>query len=245
MLPAGNATAYQFDERDLLLSKTSGAGSPGASTGTYTYDKNRNLAQTLDGRGLLTQVAYDGFDRRTNMIDAVGGQTTSHYDPAGNIVRASTLGQPGGPSPANNSGAGNVFLNQRAYKYDELSRRYQYDEQPVNGTSFVASGVVTVRPPSVTPGPLNPGIISTPVFYDRNTRAVQRIEDDLATTTTQYDGVGRPVLITDPVGNTTAFTYDADSNVIRKVETDLSQKAGVATETFTTTYQYDSHNRTT
>src|SRR5262249_26940246 len=154
-------------------------------------------------------------------------------------------GQPGGPTPTNNSGAGNVLLNQRTYKYDELSRRFQYDEAPVNGSSFVASGVTTQRPPSITPGPLNPPNISTQVIYDPNSRLAQRIEDDLATTTTQYDGVNRPVLVTDPVGNTSASTYDADNNLVRKVDTDLSQKSGVANETFMTNYQYESHNRLT
>jgi len=244
-LPAGNAVAYQYDERNLLLTKTRGAGSPGASTTTYNYDQNRNLAATVDGRSLVTLYNYDGFDRRTKMIDAVGGQTITHYDPASNVVSTSSFGQPGGPSPTDNSGAGNVLLNQRNYKYDELSRRFQHDEAPINGSSYVASGVTTTRPPSIVPGLLNPPNISTQVIYDRNSRLVDRIEDDLATTTTQYDGVNRPVLITDPVGNATSSTYDANNNLVGTVETDLSQKSGVASETFTTTYQYDSHNRQT
>jgi RHS repeat-associated protein len=102
-----------------------------------------------------------------------------------------------------------------------------------------------MRPPSVTPGPLNSGTISAQVVYDRDSRIVQQIRDDLSTTTTQYDGVSRPVLVTDPVGNTIASTYDADSNLITRVETDISQKAGVASESFTTTNQYDSLDRLT
>jgi RHS repeat-associated protein len=244
-LPVGNMIAYQYDERNLPFTKTRGAGNSGASTATYDYDQNRNLTETVDGRSLVTLYDYDGFDRRTKITDAVGGQMISFYDPANNVVSTSSFGQPGGPSPTDSSGAGNVLLNQRNYKYDELSRRFQSDEAPVNGTSFVASGVTTKRPPSIVPGPLNPPNISTQFSYDRNSRLVQRIEDDLATMTTQYDGVNRPVLVTDPVGNATASTYDANNNLVRKVETDLSQKNGVASETFTTTYQYDSHNRQT
>ncbi|MGO9272698.1 MAG: RHS repeat-associated core domain-containing protein [Terriglobia bacterium] len=98
---------------------------------------------------------------------------------------------------------------------------------------------------SETVGPLNPVAISTQTIYDRSSRVVQRIEDDLATTATQYDGVNREVRVTDPQGNTTAYTYDANDNEVQKVETELSQKGGVASEAFTGHYQYDNHDRLT
>ncbi len=243
--PMGNVTATRYDERNLMYTETRGSGTGQASTTTLSYDANGNLATSMDGRGFTTTYQYDGYDRRNDVIDAVGGTTVVHYDPAGNVVSTTTSGQPGGPSPTNNSGSGNVILRRQTYEYDELSRRYQVDDLPVNGSSFVAGGVTTMRPPSETTGPLNPGDISTQLIYDRDGRVVQRTEDDGAITTTQYDGVSRRVQQTDPQGNTVATSYDADSNVIRTVETDVSEKAGVANETITTTYQYDNHNRQT
>jgi RHS repeat-associated protein len=109
----------------------------------------------------------------------------------------------------------------------------------------VASGVTTVRPPSFTPGPLNPPNISTLYIYDRDSRLVQQVEDDNTVSMTQYDGMNRMVLRTDPQGDTIATSYDADNNVVQTVETDVSQKPGVANETFTTNTQCDSHNRMT
>jgi RHS repeat-associated protein len=244
-LPAGNIVRNQFDERNLLLTQTRGFGASGASTVTQNYDQNRNLVEVVDGRGFDTNYQYDGFDRRNGITDAVGSRAASHYDPDGNSVAMSLFGQPGGPSPTNSSGSGNVTLSQRTWEFDELSRRYQYDELPINGSSFVAAGVSTARPPSVTPGPLAPPNISLQVIYDRNSRIVEQIQDDLATTAVQYDGVNRQVLRTDPQGNTIALTYDANSNLTATVETDLSQVSGVPAETFTTTYQYDNHNRQT
>jgi RHS repeat-associated protein len=243
--PAGNVVRFQYDERNLVFTQTRGFGSSGASTITYNYDANRHTASTVNGRGFVTTYRYDGFDRRTQIVDAVGGQTVAHYDPASNVVSTSQFGQPGGPSPTDNSGAGNVLLRKQTFEYDELSRRYQVDDQPINGTGFVASGVVTSRPPSITPGPLNPGTISTQTIHDRNGRVTQRIEDDLATTTTQYDGVNRRVMVTDPERNTVQSVYDANNNLVHTVETDISQKAGVANELFTSSYQYDSRNRQT
>ncbi len=219
--PAANQSGTQYDERNLVFTETRGLGSPLASTTSYSYDFNRNVAATKDGRGFTTTYQYDGFDRRTVTTDAVGGQTVTHYDPDSNAVSTSQLGQPGGPSPTNNSGAGNVPLRRQTYEYDEVSRRYQTDNQPINGAGFVASGVATVRIPSVTPGPLNSGAISTQTIYDRNGRAVQVIEDDLATKSTQYDGVNRAVMATDPVGNTVQTSYDNNNNITSTVETDV------------------------
>jgi YD repeat-containing protein len=243
--PFGNVTAYKYDERNLLYTETRGSGSATPSTTTSNYDLNGNLATSVNGRGFITTYQYDGFDRQTILIDAVGGQTASHYDDAGNVVSQTRSGQPGGASPTNSLGTGNVLLRSQTSEYDELSRRYQIDDLPVNGSSFVANGVTTSRPPSETTGPLNPGDISTQAIYDRNGRIVERIDDDLNTTSTQYDGVNRPVLRTDPQGNLVQTTYDADSNVIQTVETDVSEKSGVNNETITTTYQYDSLNRRT
>jgi YD repeat-containing protein len=160
MEPAGNVTLFQYDERNLRLKMTQGAGTPEAATSTFNYDPNRNVTSLTSPRNLTTMLQYDGFDRNLKTIDAVGGQTVTHYDPAGNAVSVSALGQPGGPSPADNSGAGNVLLRLETYAYDELNRRFQSDQQPVNGTSFVASGVSTGRPPNVVPGGLNPPAIS-------------------------------------------------------------------------------------
>ena len=150
----------QYDERNLRLKMTQGAGTPEAATSTFNYDPNRNVTSLISSRNLTTTLQYDGFDRHVKTTDAVGGQTVTHYDPAGNAVSVSALGQPGGPSPADNSGAGNVLLRLETYAYDELNRRFQADQQPVNGASFVASGVSTGRPPSVVPGGLNPPAIS-------------------------------------------------------------------------------------
>ncbi len=37
--------------------------------------------------GDRTLYTYDGFDRRTSVIDAVGNQTVYQYDPDGNVIR--------------------------------------------------------------------------------------------------------------------------------------------------------------
>jgi len=249
IFPEGNIFATAYDERDLVFTRTRGLSSPQASTFTYSYDQNRNLARMVDaednngdGRNDETIYEYDGFDRRIRTIDAVGGRVTINYDANSNAVKSSMFGLIGGPSPTNNSGAGNVLLSQREFKHDELDRIFQQDD-----VLFISIGVVTVRAPILTEGPLTPndGRISLLTFYDRNSRKIREIQDDLDTTVMEYDGVDRIMKTTDPEGDIGSFAYDGNNNVIQKIEMEKSQKAGVATETFTTTYQYDSLDRLT
>ncbi len=245
----GNVFATAYDERDLVFTRTRGFGSLQPSTSTYSYDQNRNLVLLVDGEDNNgdghndeTVYQYDGFDRRIGIIDAVGARLASNYDANGNIVKESHFGSIGGPSPTNNSGVGNVLLSQREFKDDELNRIFQQDD-----LLFVSSGVSTARPPVLSEGPLTPadGRVSLRTIFDRNSRKAREIQDDLDATTVEYDGIDRVVKRTDPEGNIVSNTYDANNNVIQKVATERSQKSGVATETFTTTYQYDALDRLT
>ncbi|HKV33738.1 MAG TPA: RHS repeat-associated core domain-containing protein [Pyrinomonadaceae bacterium] len=249
IFPEGNVFATTYDERDLVFRRIRGFGSAQASTFTYSYDQNRNLILQVDGednngdgRNDETIDEYDGFDRRIRTIDAVGGRVTSNHDPNDNVVKQSRFGRVGGPSPTNNFGAGNVLLSQREFKHDELNRVFQQDD-----VLFVSTGVGTARPPVLTEGPLTSGDgrVSLRTIFDRNSRKVRQIQDDLDTTLMEYDGVDRMVKTTDGEANIESYTYDANNNLIQKVETERSQKAGIATETFTTTYRYDALDRLT
>src|SRR5712691_4108841 len=144
IFPEGNVFATAYDERDLRLTVTRGLGTPQASTFAYSYDQNRNLVLMLDGRSNPTTYQFDGFDRHVGSIDAIGNQMTRNYDPNNNMVKGSSFGTVGGPGP-------NVLLRQTGLRPDELNRVYQYDD-----LLFVAAGVVTVRPPVIVAGPLNP-----------------------------------------------------------------------------------------
>src|SRR5208337_1057634 len=59
-------------------------------------------------------------------------------------------------------------------------------------------------------------------------------------TTTIYDSQGRVASVTDPIGDTTASTYDGAGNLIAKTVAPTSTTHDPAT---TTDYQYDAQNR--
>lgn len=113
------------------------------------------------------------------------------------------------------------------------------------------------------------GRVSSITEYDRNWRVTFTVEDDLVTRRREYDGVGRTIKTTDSAldngfretsdetgtvirsdfdpaqleGNTVQFAYDDNSNVVEKLETDVTDVLGVEDEEFRTTYFHDSLNR--
>lgn len=270
--PEGNAVAHQYDERDLHFQMTRGAlnasdetlGAPPEpydprggvpSTMTWNYDRNKNMVETVDaadtdgspdnnsqiaGLGDVTRNIYDGFDRKRTMIDAVSNVTRYRYDPVGNLVNVTKRGPIGDASPTNMDGLNNVDLEITEYQFDELSRLFQKDR-----LLFVPTGVSTQRPPSITDAELTPGDgkVSMRYEYDRNSRQTFKVEDDLDTSRTNYDGVARTIMKTDPERNTVEYAYDGNHNLIEMREIDVSQITGISDETFLTTYFYDSLDR--
>jgi RHS repeat-associated protein len=146
---------------------------------SYRYDENGNVIETVDsddtdlspdnnnptlGPGDRTRYIYDGFDRLTSVVDSVGNQTVSQYDPAGNVVRTLRFGPVGGPSPTSDgpdtlprpaSQLGVIqwanlvndnLLEATETLYDELGRIIQTDR-----VLFVNT-IDTVRTPDVSDG---------------------------------------------------------------------------------------------
>jgi RHS repeat-associated protein len=152
---------------------------------TYRYDANGNMIESVDmddndlssanndptlSTGDRTLYTYDGFDRRTSVIDAVGNQTVYQYDPDGNVVRTLNFGPTGGASPTSNGPltplepvsqlgviqSGNLvnsnLLSATETSYDELNRAYQTSQ-----VLFVNT-ILTVRTPNVAEGGSDVGL---------------------------------------------------------------------------------------
>ena len=99
----GTVDPTDYDVRGGLNSPTS-----------YRYDLNGNLIEIVDAAdtdgsiannsdlistGDRTRTIYDGFDRRTSIVDSVGNQTVYQYDPDSNLVRVARFGRWVGPAP--------------------------------------------------------------------------------------------------------------------------------------------------
>jgi len=248
--PEGNQVARVYDERDLLFTETTGAGSAEASTITSNYDRNRNLVARIDaedntgeGQPERTVTIYDGFNRLKRVIDGIGNVLEYTYDPNSNRIAETRFGPVGGPSPTDVAGENNVQLSQTRYRHDEVNRLYQRDR-----LLAVAPGTELERPAEIQDGPLSldDGFVSRRTEYDADSRITFEVEDDLDATRHQYDGADRRILSEDARGNTQDYVYDENDNVIRHTSTELSDEPQVQPDqVITTENTFDVHNRLT
>jgi YD repeat-containing protein len=241
--PDQNSHDQAYDERDLLLSSTRGSAGPlggASSTRRYDYDGDGNLSRLTDGRNGVTDFQYDGHNRLARSIDPVGGSLDRFYDPASAVVRLLARGTVGGPTPPDRSGSSNVDLSDQRLLYDELNRRIRTDT-----LLFVPAGAAPGRPPMITEGSLLPadGAVNTGYEYDRLSRPTFVHRDSGAVTRLDYDGAGRTLKSTDAAGDTIEWTWDAASDAIESVETELSSIPGPTQEQFLTTVFYDALGR--
>lgn len=225
-LQTNNTVSTLYDERDLVYQVIQAPNDPNHSTTQLDYDNNGNLVsrnQGIESTPRITTYAYDGYDRQTNLTDAMGNVTTTHYDANGNAVSAELDGelvdQPGS--------AGNVRLSQISYSYDAEDRRTVSDAAFFDPTTQTNIGN---------------GHAITSIAYSDTSQVLTNIDADGNATVTLYDTANRVSMVTDPKTNTVAYTYDANNNVIQTTEVDLSD-LGSPSQTFQTANTYDSLDR--
>ena len=218
------------------------------------YDGNLNLIEKSDaddtdgsaannsvlaGSGDRTRFIFDGYDRRTSVVDSVGNQSVVQYDPDGNSVRTSRFGPTGGPSPTSDgpdpllrpvSAAGSIqsaslvnsnVLESTETLRDEIDRIYQTDR-----VLFVNT-IATVRPPDVqdgasdigkgdlTPGDNQsiPGVSGVSIIGRVTTRAV-------------YDRNSQPVLKVEDDTDTYSYVYDGADRIVEAIQPITGQAGG-------------------
>src|ERR1035441_9694865 len=225
-LQTNNTVSIIFDERDLVYQTILAPNDPNHSTTQLDYTGNRNLlrrSQGTESNPRITTYAYDGFDRLTTSTDAMGNVTTLNYDPNGNAISNRVNGElmdvPGS--------AGNVRLSATAYAYDNEDRLTTTDASFFDTATQAAIGT---------------GHAITTIGYSANSQVLTNKDANTNVTVTLYDTADRVSVVTDPKSNTVTYSYDANHNVIKTAEVDLSD-LGSPAQTIQTTNIYDSLNR--
>jgi RHS repeat-associated protein len=225
-LQSNNVESFVFDELDLVYQEILAPNDPNHSTTQLDYDGNHNLvrrSQGTESTPRITTYAYDGYDRQTISTDAMGNVTTLNYDPNGNAISNRVNGElmdvPGS--------AGNVRLSATAYAYDNEDRPTTTDASFFDTATQAAIGT---------------GHAITTIGYSANSQVLTNIDANTNVTVTLYDTADRVSVVTDPKSNTVTYSYDANHNVIKTAEVDLSD-LGSPAQTIQTTNIYDSLNR--
>ena len=169
--PLKKLTELDWDERDLNIAVR--VGGPGGSTTIKAYDGNKNLtdvigpavrgtvdqtltviiadafqsgeSQTFSGDWLVHNT-FDGFDRKISVRDAAGGEVLTTFDPGSRPIATQTLGSPGGPTPADVTGSGNVTLASDETRFDEAGRPYEVQQDVFLNTGLSGSTILHALP---------------------------------------------------------------------------------------------------
>jgi YD repeat-containing protein len=223
-----NVVQTLYDERDLVYRQIRAPNDPGHSTTQYDYDGDRNRTNATQGiedtvGPRITFYSFDGYNRATNILDAMGNLTTTHYDPNGNAVARLVAGElvdvPGS--------ALNVLLSQTAFSYDAMDRQTNADAAFFDTTSQTNIGS---------------GDAVSQTVYSDNSQVLTNFDANNNPTATIYDTANRRSVVIDAKGNTKSYLYDANNNVTTTIEVDLSD-SGQPAQTFTTTFSYDNLDR--
>ncbi len=216
------------------------------STTTYHYDLNGNIIEAVDaadtdgsaannsslgGPGDRSRIIYDGFDRQTSVVDSVGNQSITQYDPAGNVTRASGFGPVGGASPSSDGpkdlampvsslgviqaeNLANTNLMQATETlYDELNRPFQTDQVLfVNTIPLVREADVTESEPAGPKKSLEP-IENRKIAGLPDVEIIGRVSSR-----TEYDRNSRATFTIEDDGDTSRAFYDGVNRVIKTMD---------------------------
>ncbi|QRN52051.1 LysM peptidoglycan-binding domain-containing protein [Dyella caseinilytica] len=218
---AGNTVSYTYNANDQVTSKTtytvpaqgevgqSGYVAPsGAQTTYYVYTANDQLAYTVDPLGNVSENDYI-------TVNGLSELTTSRQYLGATYSTSSNSNSPSSPPTLAElqawvqSGAVQSTLSQSTrtdYTYDargQLATQTQYDTVNSSGVGVVDAGTVITTTTYSAQGQLLQ--TSTETGADFTT---------LQTTSYAYDGLGRVISKTDPLGNVTSYVYTDSANTI-------------------------------
>jgi RHS repeat-associated protein len=267
----GDTTRFTYADDHFLtgIEVTSADGQHSFKSATSAYENGRLTGQT-DADGLEVKFGHDIDNRRETITDKLGNTTVYEYDSRGNVLR--TVDAKGGVKTFTYDADDNVLTVTNAigktttYTYDAAGHRtsetdplgnvtrYTYDALGQVLTTADALGRVTTNVYNEQTG----NLLSTLDAEGNETRyeyqplgslrtAMIRIsKDDPAhplVTGYGYDRIGELISESDPSGDVTTYSYDADGN--RLSQTITRTRADGTQEEVKTSYEYDRENRPT
>ena len=227
---------------DPFTTTLSGEKDPNGHTTLYGYDNNGNQLYSVDPLGRITSATYNSSNEPLTKIDGNGVTTTYMYSAHGDVTSVSTPLVPSSPQqyqvtryfyadsghPGDVTSMENADLNTWQYTYDAYGDRTTVTDPlgDISTTCYNAIGwkTATYPPRAGTITCANPP--PTSLYYTTYSYA----ESGGGT-----DEFGDVQTVTDPLGHTTKYTYDADRNMVTEQDGDSNS----------TTYVFDLANEQT
>ena len=207
--PDGNTTTYTYDAAD---EQTAVHRADGTTLGT-TYWPDGSVEDQIDGAGHITHYDYDPLGRESAVTDPLGRTTSYGYDSAGNETtitdprgRVTTMTFDGDNELTSTSYSDGSTPNVSNITYDADGQR---TGQTDGSGTWAWTWDSLHRLTSVTEG--SSGIVS--YQYNLRNEPTQITYPGGQVVRRGYDDAGRWTSVTDWLGNTTTFSYDADGNL--------------------------------
>lgn len=251
----GAVTNYTYRPDGLLTGRTDALNQTTIYTyTTFTYTGGLTgtlLTSERDARGTVTTYGYDPLGRLTSVTNSLNQVSTFSYDAAGRLTQQTT---PEGrrtcweytaadqiaariEACAPNQ-ASTASQNLRtSYSYDALGRQIwirnalgEVTRTVFNGNNQVVETII---------GCAVGGVAST-TNCDPYSGATPQLN---RSTTTTYDGVGRPSISTDVLNIQTTYDYTTLGQVLRVTRNYVPNQPATATQNVITTTEYDAAGR--
>lgn len=231
-----NIVEYEYDARDLMITKVQGGSSASVLITAYEYDENgRQIKAIVDPDGTLqsqtTEFAYDAFNRVVTRTDPKNNQYQYEYDKNHNEVSIKVLGP---VDEDTNDPLDNVVLAEVSRTYGVLDLR-ETQSVVIFDYNYISGDPNTASAPQITSYVYNEdSSVRTVTSPSGNGTPFER--------NLYYDTVSRIEFQEDIAGNITQYEYDVDSNITKMMQTDISSLDS-SVEVFEVLYEYDPLDR--
>lgn len=206
--PANRAVTYEYTAGNLTTVTV-----PGGAVTTFTYDASHRLLTMTDPRGGVTTNTFDATGRVLTQTDPEDNTTAFEYTSSG-----TTITHPRGNVEVHEYRDGELVALTRGFgTAQQATWRYAYDPDTLGITSIIDPN----------------GYVAASRAYDTRGNVISSIDGLGRETAATYTPLDQPAAITDPLGVTTTFSYDAAGNLLS-----TSRPLSGTTQTVTTTYSY-------
>jgi RHS repeat-associated protein len=220
----GAVTDKWFTSDNEPFQITYGYGTPQASTETFSYNAAGRLTRRTDGNGHTTTYGYDAEGNRTSERDPLGHEAKWTFNGTHDVISATT--PRGETTTIKRDADGNVeSISRPAPGEATQTTTFVHDEHgqlesltdPLGHTW--AYGYDAYGDRTSETDPLGD---KQATAYDADSRVtsitsprgnLEGAEPAQYTTSVERDPQGRPIKVTDPLGNATKYAYDANGNL--------------------------------
>ena len=201
----GQTTSFVNDALGRPVQTTMPSGAKIATS----YDLHGNVLSRTDPLGNKTTATYDDFGNVLTSTDATGVTTKNTYDNSGNL----TSSQVDKTTTTYSYDAYNQLVSVKVN--GKVAQTYAYDDAGNQTSQTNSAGQVTTATYDKAGQLISQTLdnATTTFAYDADDQLVSTTDGNGGVTSTAYDVMGRPVTVTDPLKRATTYTYDNQNNV--------------------------------